>query len=70
MSTNSNLPENKITAGDWIVAVISFLSCFFIIPVVLSVYNFARSRNQKGILYLSVAGLQLFLLIILIIARQ
>lgn len=70
MSQNPAPSEKNITAGDWVMAVISFLSCFFIVPIFLSVYNFARSRNQKGILYLSVVGLQLFVLIILVIAKQ
>ena len=40
-----------LTGGDWVMAVISFFLTP-LIPLLLSIYNFAKSRRSQGLLYL------------------
>ena len=57
--------RNVLSAGDWVMAVISF----FLTPIVtigLAIYNFARSRKPQGALYLGVLAVQIVTWIILV----
>lgn len=56
--------NDRLTGGDWVMAVVAF----FLTPLValiLSIYNFAKSRRSQGFLYLGVIGVQVALIVIL-----
>lgn len=55
---------DELTGGDWTMAIISFLLTS-LIPFLLSIYNFAKSRRSQGFLYLGVIGVQVLLLLII-----
>lgn len=78
MSQNSTHSENKITPGDCAMATLMVIflvfpilgGAFILSSLALSIYNFLRSRPKKGLFYLGVLGLQLFLIIIIAIVIQ
>lgn len=48
---------NDLKGGDWVMAVVSFFLTP-LVPLMLSIYNFARSRRSQGWLYLGVVGVK------------
>lgn len=54
-----------LSGGDWVMAVISFFLTP-LIPILLAIYNFARSRQPQGRLYLGVLGLQVAVIVLLL----
>jgi hypothetical protein len=58
----------ELTGGDWVMAVISFFLTP-LIPLLLSIYNFAKSRRSQGLLYLGVIGVQIALIAIMTMGR-
>lgn len=61
-------PTGKLTGGDWGMAVISFFLTP-LVPLLLSIYNFARSCRSQGLLYLGVIGVQVALTAIMAMGR-
>lgn len=62
--TGTTTTTNRLTGSDWAMAVVAF----FLTPLVallLSIYNFAKSRRSQGFLYLGVIGVQIALIVIL-----
>lgn len=57
-----------LTGGDWVMAVISFFLPP-LIPLLLSIYNFAKSRRSQGLLYLGVIGVQILLFLVMAMGR-
>ena len=57
-----------LTGGDWVMAVVSFFLTP-LIPFLLLIYNFARSRRSQGLLYLGVLTVQLVLIVILSVGQ-
>lgn len=58
----------KLTGGDWAMAIISFFLTP-LIPLLLSIYNFIKSRRSQGFLYLGVIGVQIFLFLVMTMGR-
>ncbi len=56
----SEVKSNALSAGDWVMAVISFFLTP-IVSIILAIYNFARSRKPQGVLYLCVLAIQVVL---------
>lgn len=57
-----------LTGGDWVMAIISFFLTP-LIPLLLSIYNFAKSRRSQGLLYLGVIAIQILLFVVMKIGR-
>ena len=57
-----------LTGGDWVMAVISFFLTP-LIPLLLSIYSFAKSRRSQGLLYLGVIGVQILLFLVMAMGR-
>lgn len=53
----TEVESSALSTGDWAMAVISFFLTP-IVPIILAIYNFARSRKPQGILYLCVLAIQ------------
>ena len=57
-----------LTGGDWVMAIISFFLTP-LIPLLLSIYNFAKSRRSQALLYLGVIGMQILLFLVMAMGR-
>lgn len=60
---NSENPNNKdeaLSTSDWIMGIIAFFLTP-IVSIILTIYNFSRSRKKQGKLYLSVLGIQVLI---------
>ena len=68
---NEHVPTTNtggLTGGDWAMAIISFFLTP-LIPLLLSIYNFAKSRRSQGFLYLGVIGIQILLFVVMKMGR-
>ena len=52
--------SGQLSGGDWAMGVVSFFLTP-IVPLILSIYNFAKARRPQALLYLGVIGVQVAL---------
>ncbi|WP_041390410.1 hypothetical protein [Polaromonas sp. JS666] len=68
--TTIEITEKKdaLSAGDWVMAALCFVLPI-VLPILLAIYNFARSQKQRGILYLGTIGVQIVIGVLVAVAR-
>ncbi len=52
--------DAPLTTGDWIMAGLCFVLPL-LLPIVLAIYNFAKRRKSRGVLYIGTFALQIVL---------